>query len=98
MSTIQAQDFKDVEGDAAIGRETLPILYPRSSRIVTAALIPMWSVLVTRLWTMDGVLSVSTVLVGCAAGLSFIVGPRTRASDERSYKLYNVRWSSSYIC
>ncbi|KAI0325840.1 hypothetical protein GY45DRAFT_183908 [Cubamyces sp. BRFM 1775] len=97
MSTIQAQDFKDVEGDAAIGRETLPILYPGASRVVTAALIPMWSVLVTRLWTMDKVLSVSTVLVGCAAGLSFVVGPRTRASDERSYKLYNVRRSLSYI-
>ncbi|KAJ8473053.1 hypothetical protein ONZ51_g8103 [Trametes cubensis] len=63
MTTIQAQDFKDVEGDAAIGRETLPILYPDASRVVTAALIPIWSVLVTRLWTMDRVLSVSTVLV-----------------------------------
>ncbi len=41
--TIHTQDYKDVPGDAAAGRVTLPIAYPALSRAVSALLLIAWS-------------------------------------------------------
>ncbi|KAI8990747.1 UbiA prenyltransferase family, partial [Trametes punicea] len=89
MTTIQAQDFKDVEGDTSVGRHTLPILYPVGSRVATAVIIPMWSVLVIHLWTISTALAAAIVGVGLLAGLGFFCC-RSTDSDRRSYMLYNV--------
>ncbi|KAI0365396.1 hypothetical protein BV20DRAFT_973242 [Pilatotrama ljubarskyi] len=61
-ATVQAQDFKDVEVEASIGRRTLPILYSTPSRFLTAALIPAWSLLVLHLWEMVPALSAALLL------------------------------------
>jgi len=43
LTTIHTQDYKDVLGDAAAGRVTLPIAHPVSSCIVTAFILVAWS-------------------------------------------------------
>ncbi|KAI0649656.1 UbiA prenyltransferase family [Trametes meyenii] len=89
LTTIQAQDFKDVEGDTAIGRRTLPIVCPSGSRALTALLILMWSLVVAHNSGAHAMTSWAVVALGSWTGLRFFFG-RARESDRRSYILYNV--------
>ncbi|KAI0771281.1 UbiA prenyltransferase family-domain-containing protein [Trametes elegans] len=89
LTTIQAQDFKDVEGDASVGRRTLPIAHPQASRILTAVLIPAWSLISASMWPSHSIPSGMMVALSMSVGLRFMFW-RTRAADQRSYAMYNV--------
>ena len=90
FTTIQAQDFKDVEGDKLIARRTLPIVYPSASRLLTAALIPIWSLLlVYRYHDASAFALIGTLALGLSTGARFFL-VRTRDEDKKSYVLYNV--------
>ena len=90
FTTIQAQDFKDVEGDKLIARRTLPIVYPFASRLLTAALIPIWSLfLVYRYQDASAFAVIGTLALGLSTGARFFL-ERTRDEDKKSYVLYNV--------
>ncbi len=91
LTTIQAQDFKDVHGDSLIGRRTLPLMYPRGSRVLMAILLPTWSVLFTYCYADAGrLLPTCTVLLGAATGARFFF-QRSEAQDKKTYLYYNVR-------
>ncbi|KAI5884952.1 uncharacterized protein SCHCODRAFT_02558791 [Schizophyllum commune H4-8] len=50
-TTIHAQDFRDMAGDAAIGRKTLPMLLPRAlARWSIGILLLSWSIILVAFW------------------------------------------------
>ena len=93
-TTIQAQDFEDIEGDLKIGRRTLPIVYPRLARYSMLVGLPMWSVTASGIWNLDMVMS------GLLTTLSIFIGLRSVLfsdvdSDKTTYVWYNVSRSCS---
>ena len=47
LTTVQAQDFADVEGDKQLGRVTFPIRAPQFSRLWTLLAMVAWSAVLT---------------------------------------------------
>jgi 4-hydroxybenzoate polyprenyltransferase len=94
-TTLQAQDFKDREGDHSIGRRTLPIVYPSQARLSMFLLLPMWSICLTQVWGMDAFCSVAYVIYAGIVGSRFMVCKTTKA-DRVSCKLYSV--SRTFFC
>lgn len=94
-TTLQAQDFKDQEGDRSIGRRTLPIAHPSPARVSMFIGLPMWSICLTQVWRMDAYCSVAFVLYSGLIGLRFMVCKTTQA-DRLSCQLYSV--SHTLIC
>jgi hypothetical protein len=90
FTTIQTQDFPDVEGDLAVGRVTLPIYAPEASRIGTLLSLLAWSVILTRFWGIGLALSAILCLLGGCIGIRLYVW-RTAKSDRISYRIFNVR-------
>ena len=89
FTTIQAQDFADVEGDSILGRKTFPIYAPEFSRIATVTAMSAWSVFLAWFW------DIGTVCGAIFVGFGSFVGSRyyflRRADDDKlSYVLYNV--------
>jgi 4-hydroxybenzoate polyprenyltransferase len=88
-TTLQAQDFKDQEGDRSIGRRTLPIAHPSPARVSMFVGLPMWSICLTQVWGMDAFCSVAFIFYSGLVGLRFMVCKTTQA-DRLSCKLYSV--------
>lgn len=88
-TTLQAQDFKDQEGDRSIGRRTLPIAHPSPARVSMFVGLPMWSICLTRVWGMDAFCSVAFIFYSGLVGFRFMVYKTTQA-DRLSCKLYSV--------
>ncbi|KAJ8582065.1 hypothetical protein M405DRAFT_831299 [Rhizopogon salebrosus TDB-379] len=95
-TTLQAQDFKDREGDHSIGRRTLPIVYPSQARLSMFLLLPMWSICLTQVWGMDAFCSVAYVIYAGIVGSRFMVCKTTKA-DRLSCKLYSIWFSLAHI-
>lgn len=89
FTTIQVQDYPDIEGDAESGRVTFPIYAPEFSRLFTLSAIIIWSFVLSWFWDIG-------ILGQCfLAGLGAYVGARyylhrTPIADKKSYKLFNV--------
>lgn len=89
FSTLQAQDFPDVVGDAAIGRVTLPIYAPEISRIALILALSFWSAFLGWVWELEPVFKVGFVMLGVLVGLRYYIY-RSVKEDEKSYILFNV--------
>jgi 4-hydroxybenzoate polyprenyltransferase len=89
FTTLHAQDFADVEGDAKKGRETFPIRYPQASRVVVSVATPAWSLFLSQAWVLGPICSRAFVMIGCWIALRFWRW-RSVESDRRSYVYYNV--------
>ena len=94
FTTIQAQDFADVEGDAALGRKTFPIIAPRASRVASLLAMCAWSLGLAAFWDVGPLVGGAFVALGSFVGARFFF-LRTAEEDERSYVLYNVSVSPS---
>jgi len=92
FSTIQSQDFKDVEGDTLIGRQTIPIVHPKLAAPTLAMILQAWSVGLSILWHANFVTGIAVNTVALAVGLCFIFSTTCKAY-QRSFYLYNV-WLS----
>ncbi len=88
-TTIHAADFKDTDGDRAIGRSTMPIVYPSISRYAVLLLLLAWSVVLACIWTLSPLGGVIFVSLGLFTGARF-VGASTVRADQVSYYWYNV--------
>lgn len=90
VTTIQAMDFRDQVGDAAIGRQTLPLVMgDAAARWVT--LVPMffWTILCP--WLCDsGFLGYTLSAVIASIVVFRLVVHRTADADGRSYKIWGV--------
>jgi 4-hydroxybenzoate polyprenyltransferase len=89
LTTIHAQDYKDIKGDIAAGRVTIPIAYPISSRAVTALLLVVWSWGISRTWHLDEAAAAVIGALSLIVGISFVARTDSRA-DKISFYWYNV--------
>ncbi|KAH9971270.1 UbiA prenyltransferase family [Russula compacta] len=96
LTTIQTQDYKDVRGDAATGRVTLPIAYPVLSRVATAFLLIAWSWAVSRAWSLDDVAAAVMGVLALVVGVGFVARADARA-DKVSFYYYNAWLCSTYL-
>ena len=90
FTTVHTQDYKDVPGDTAAGRVTLPIAYPALSRVTTAFFLIAWSWCVSRAWGLDDFAAAVMGVLALVVGVSFVARTDVRADRFSSY-LYNVR-------
>ncbi|KAL1718546.1 UbiA prenyltransferase family-domain-containing protein [Schizophyllum commune] len=89
-TTGQAQDFRDREGDAAIGRKTLPIVLPQGlARWSLAVLLFSWTARLTYLWHPPLLMSVLVYALAGAAAVGF-TSDYSEKADRRSYWWYNM--------
>ena len=88
-TTIQAQDFQDVIGDKAVGRNTLPIAFPNFSRYTLLVTLVMWSLYLTAMWEITTPAGVGFTFLGIVVGIRYYFWRSTK-DDEWSYVLYNV--------
>ena len=90
FTTIQAQDFPDVEGDKALGRMTFPIYAPELSRAFTFFFIVAWSMFLSWFWGVGPISAAFLVIFGTYVGMRYYRW-RTLEADKTSYLIYNVR-------
>lgn len=88
-STIYAQDFKDVEGDAQVGRKTVPIIYPSLAAPALAAAILGWSAFLINLWQVSYVTAMVFGSTALFTALSYM-SSSTVVGYQWSYYFYNV--------
>jgi 4-hydroxybenzoate polyprenyltransferase len=88
-TTIQAQDFKDEEGDRAVGRRTIPIVFPSFARWTVIVPLLMWSSGLSLLWGLDVTTSLCFITLGLFVGVQFLIS-KTVKSDQISFYWYNV--------
>jgi 4-hydroxybenzoate polyprenyltransferase len=89
FTTIQAQDFPDVEGDKALGRITFPIYAPEFSRAFTVFATTAWSIFLSWFWGVGPVSTAFLVIFGFYVGMRYYRW-RTLEADRKSYLLFNV--------
>ena len=89
FTTIHAQDFKDVKGDALIGRKTLPIALPNFSRFSMLVGLSGWSLAMSYIWQLHPLIIASFCGLGLFISIRFMV-LRSKRADQVSYYWYNV--------
>ncbi|RDX41979.1 hypothetical protein OH76DRAFT_1489033 [Lentinus brumalis] len=89
-TTIHAQDFRDVVGDHATGRLTIPLAYPRASRLSMLVLLPAWSLFLCLFWHVPAFVSTVVCAFATYVGLQFCWNGGTSAKDNAGYRDYNI--------
>ena len=89
-TTIHSQDFKDVEGDRAVGRQTIPIMFGASAKYTVLVPLLLWSTGLSALWRLDGMTCAALVLLATWVGVQYLVG-RTVHEYQVAFYWYNVR-------
>ncbi|KIJ55028.1 hypothetical protein M422DRAFT_24887 [Sphaerobolus stellatus SS14] len=88
-TTIQAQDFRDVEGDLQLNRKTIPIVWPKLSRATMPLLLCGWSIYILASRQPHFALSLILMALASYTGCRFTF-MKDAPSDRRSYLLYNI--------
>ncbi|EKM52334.1 uncharacterized protein PHACADRAFT_126070 [Phanerochaete carnosa HHB-10118-sp] len=96
FTTVQVQDFADVEGDKRLGRVTFPIYAPEFSRQFTLIAITMWSLFLSYFWKIGPYFGAMYMVLGIILGLHLYLY-RTEAHDRSSYILFNVWLTIAHI-
>jgi len=89
VTTQQAQDFKDVHGDRAVGRRTLPIILPSIARYTMTVPMVVWSVCLVTVWKLDPITQAAFLLLSVFSGARFLTHTTTR-DDRVSFWWYSV--------
>ena len=87
--TVQAQDFRDEEGDRTAGRRTIPIVFPRSGRPTMLLAMIFWSIYIATQCELPALLASAILAGGAFVGVRFYL-LTDAASDRKSYLYYNV--------
>ncbi|KAI4521563.1 hypothetical protein K525DRAFT_200969 [Schizophyllum commune Loenen D] len=86
----QAQDFRDREGDAAIGRKTLALLLPQAvGRWSLGALLVAWTGVLVWFWMPPATFSCALLALAITT-TSVFVSDYSHESDRRGYWWYNM--------
>lgn len=97
-TTIHTQDFKDVAGDAAVGRKTLPIMQPILSRFTVPVVLITWSVGLWSIWQLGWYTAIAFDLLAAVTSARFFF-LRSVSDDQTSfYYWYNVSSSIHLSC
>ena len=89
FSTIHTQDFKDVEGDALVGRRTLPIVSPNHARKTVIVGLWVWTLLCNTAWNVDYITGSAFFALATFIGIRFLT-MKTVHEDQVSFYIYNV--------
>ncbi|KAF8523827.1 UbiA prenyltransferase family-domain-containing protein [Gautieria morchelliformis] len=89
FTTIQAQDFSDVEGDIKLGRTTFPIYAPSFSRLFTLFSMIAWSVILGKYWVLGPITLISFCCLGTFVGWRYY-NLRASHQDSLSYLIFNI--------
>jgi 4-hydroxybenzoate polyprenyltransferase len=89
FTTIQAQDFSDVEGDIKLGRITFPIYAPSFSRFFTLFSMMAWSVILGKYWVLGPITLSAFCCLGMFVGWRYY-NLRASHQDSLSYLFFNV--------
>ena len=95
FTTIHAQDFADVEGDAALGRMTFPIYAPSFSRSAMLFTMSSCSLFLACFWGVGPLCGTAFITFGSFVGRRYYYF-RVPEDDRFSYALYNV--SGARLC
>ena len=97
FTTLQMQDMPDVEGDAARGRKTIPLVYGDTvARWSIATPIIAWSFIVPTFWGMSLLGYIAPVAIGVVfAGRLLIL--RNVAADGVTWKIWCVWMTMIYL-
>jgi len=96
ITTIHAQDFRDIEGDQQLGRATFPLIYPYFSRHTMLPVLLGWSLILISASDLRGPLALGLLALSALTGLRFACLKNVSA-DRRSYLLYNIWLSLAHI-
>jgi len=96
FTTIQAQDFPDVEGDKALGRMTFPIYAPEFSRLFTLVATIVWSMFLSWFWEVGPISTAFLVCFGAYIGMRYYLW-RTLEADKKSYLIFNVWLMAAHV-
>jgi len=88
-TTAHVGDFPDVEGDKEDGRCTIPIVFPKSSRIITPMLIMFWSVFMVMEWDLGTSTAILFELISAVVACRNLL-LRDKQSDKRTYVLHSL--------
>ena len=89
-TTIHTQDFKDTAGDAAVGRQTLPIISPKVSRFTVPVVLIIWSIGLRLVWQLGRYTATAFILLAAVTSARFFF-LRSISDDKISfYYWYNV--------
>ncbi|KAH8103539.1 UbiA prenyltransferase family [Cristinia sonorae] len=91
-TTYQAQDLKDIHGDRAVGRHTLPIVLPKVARPSILLGLAAWSMALAVVWKLDPVTGLAFMAVGFFTGYRFMAC-KSVPDDQISFYWYNF-WIS----
>ncbi|KAI0316409.1 UbiA prenyltransferase family [Amylostereum chailletii] len=89
VTTIHTQDFKDTDGDRAIGRQTIPIVYPGLARWTVIVPLLLWSISLALVWKLDSVTATAYITLGLFVGGRFLT-LKSLAEHRVSFYWYNV--------
>ncbi|KAL1667393.1 UbiA prenyltransferase family-domain-containing protein [Schizophyllum commune] len=90
FTTGHAQDFRDREGDALIGRRTLALILPQAfARWTLSASILAWATALCYYWAPPALFCVVVYALAGATAVSFLTD-HSQEADQRSYDLYNL--------
>ena len=92
-TTFHSQDFKDVAGDIAVGRRTLPMVHPTLSRFAYLLIAVLWSLAIALMYDVSGVsflIASIPVALACLTGMRFVFLSSVEA-DRLSFVLHGVR-------
>ncbi|KAI0865657.1 UbiA prenyltransferase family [Xylaria cubensis] len=89
-TTCHTQDFRDMKGDLAAGRRTIPLAFGNiQSRILVAVAIAMWTPLASLLW--GGLLKEAVLAyIAGAAVIGNLFLNRSTEGDILSWKLWSI--------
>lgn len=90
LTTAHCQDFKDVSGDAAVGRVTMPMVHPFLSRLSYMFFVIFWSIALSVYWELEYMFAVAFIGFSIFIG-AFVMMFRSVKADQLSFQLYEVR-------
>lgn len=93
-TTGHTQDFKDIRGDRAVRRQTVPIVFPSLARITVFFGTLGWSLIVALVWCLPPLMTAILTSLSLFVGYRFLT-LRTIEDDQVSFYWYNV--SSPYV-
>lgn len=93
LTTIHAQDFRDDEGDALLGRRTFTLSFPVLARVTMPILLIAWSVALYCFSQVNHMVLLTIIALGSVTGFRFMT-LKSAKDDRLSYLYYNVRDSN----
>ncbi|KAI0311132.1 UbiA prenyltransferase family [Amylostereum chailletii] len=96
VTTYHVQDFKDEDGDRAIGRRTIPIMFPSIARWTIIMPLILWSFGIATVWNLDMATAAAFVALALYIGGRF-VSFKTVKDDQVSFYWYNLWLSAVHV-